>query len=151
MPPREWRLRIEDILDAAARAQRYVEGMELAAFVGDDRTLDAVSRCFGIIGEAVTHVPKEIIAAHPEIPWAEMRAMRNIVVHRPRARICGLARVLFADPLWPRKARGEIAEPIRRCTSTCALCTKRIVAQRPAYCACWPKERHVRFLERVGG
>jgi uncharacterized protein with HEPN domain len=55
--------------------------MELAAFVADDRTLDAISRCFGIIGEAVTHVPKEVIAAHPEIPWAEMRAMRNIVVH----------------------------------------------------------------------
>jgi uncharacterized protein with HEPN domain len=43
--------------------------------------LDAVSRCFGIIGEAVVHVPEEVISAHPEIPWAEMRAMRNIVVH----------------------------------------------------------------------
>ena len=81
MPPREWRLRIEDILEAAARAQRYVEEMDLDAFVSDERTLDAVSRCFGIIGEAVTHVPKDVIAAHPEIPWAEMRAMRNVVVH----------------------------------------------------------------------
>ncbi len=67
------------------------------------------------------------------------------------ADLVGLARVLFADPLWPRKARGEIAEPIRRCTPNCTLCTKRIVAQRPAYCGCWPKERRVRFLERVGG
>ena len=58
MPPREWRLRIEDILDAAARAQRYVAGMELEAFVADDRTLDAVSRCFGIIGEAAAHSPR---------------------------------------------------------------------------------------------
>ena len=55
--------------------------MDLATFVADDRTLDAVSRCFGIIGEAVTRVPKDVIAAHPEIPWAEMRAMRNVVVH----------------------------------------------------------------------
>jgi uncharacterized protein with HEPN domain len=55
--------------------------MELSTFVADERTLDAVSRCFAIIGEAVTHVPEAIIAAHPEIPWAEMRAMRNIVVH----------------------------------------------------------------------
>jgi uncharacterized protein with HEPN domain len=68
VPPREWRLRIEDILDAAARARRYVAEMDLATFVADDRTLDAVSRCFGIIGEAVTHVPKEVIASHPEIP-----------------------------------------------------------------------------------
>jgi len=77
VPPREWRLRI---LDAAGRVQHYVESMDLADFAAD-RTLDAVSRCFGIIGEAVTHVPKEVTDAHPEIPWAEMRAMRNIVVH----------------------------------------------------------------------
>ena len=81
MPPREWRLRVEDILDAATRIARYVKGKELAMFVDDELTVDAVSRCFGIIGEAATHIPDEVIAAHPEIPWAEMRAMRNIVVH----------------------------------------------------------------------
>ena len=81
MPLREWRLRIEDILEAAARVQRYVAGKDLATFVSDDLTLDAVSRCFGIIGEAVTHVPEEVIVAHPEIPWAEMRGLRNVVVH----------------------------------------------------------------------
>ena len=108
MPPREWRLRIEDILDAATRAQRYVEGVELAAFVADDRTLDAVSRCFGIIGEAVTHVPKEIIAAHPEIPWAEMRAMRNIVVHE----YFGVtSETLFKTA---REDLAEIVEPLRK-------------------------------------
>jgi len=81
VPRREWRLRVEDILDAAARAQRYVEGMDVAAFIADQRTLDAVSRCFGIIGEAVVHIPDEVKDAHAEIPWVEMRAMRNIVVH----------------------------------------------------------------------
>jgi uncharacterized protein with HEPN domain len=81
VPPREWRLRIEDILDAATRIGRYIEGKDLAAFVADALTLDAVSRCFGIIGEAATHVPSDITAAHPEIPWAEMRGLRNIVVH----------------------------------------------------------------------
>ena len=81
MPPREWRLRIEDILEAAGRVARYVEGKDVAAFISDDLTLDAVSSCFGIIGEAVKHMPKEVMSAHPEIPWAEMRAMRNVVVH----------------------------------------------------------------------
>jgi hypothetical protein len=28
---------------------------------------------------------------------------------------------------------------------------KRIVEQKPAYCARWPRERRERFLERVGG
>lgn len=81
MPPRDWRLRIEDILEAAARIARYVEGKDLAAFESDDLTLDAVSRCFGIIGEAVNHLPADVLAGHPEIPWSDMRAMRNIVVH----------------------------------------------------------------------
>lgn len=81
MPPRDWRLRIEDILDAAGRIARYVEGKDLAAFESDELLLDAVSRCFGIIGEAAKHIPETVVAAHPEIPWAEMRAMRNIVVH----------------------------------------------------------------------
>jgi len=58
-----------------------VEGKSLAAFISDDLTLDAVSRCFGIIGEAAAHVPEEVVAAHPEIPWADMRGMRNVVVH----------------------------------------------------------------------
>ena len=54
-------------------------------------------------------------------------------------------RVLFADPLWPRKARGEIAEPINPCQPSCTLCTRRIVEQKPAYCACWPEERRGSF------
>lgn len=108
MPPREWRLRIEDILDAAERAQRYVAGMDLATFVADDRTLDAVSRCFGIIGEAVTHVPKEVIAAHPDIPWAEMRGLRNIVVHE----YFGVTN----ETLWKtaREDLPAIIEPLRK-------------------------------------
>lgn len=81
MPPRDWRLRIEDILDAADRIARYVQGKDLAAFESDELVLDAVSRCFGIIGEAAKNIPDDVVAAHPEIPWAEMRAMRNIVVH----------------------------------------------------------------------
>ena len=108
MPPKEWRLRIEDILEAATRAQRYVAGMDLAAFATDDRTLDAVSRCFGIIGEAASHVPQAVIDAHPELPWAEMRAMRNIVVHE----YFGVtSETLFKTA---REDLAEIIEPLRK-------------------------------------
>jgi uncharacterized protein with HEPN domain len=108
VPPREWRLRIEDILDAAARVLRYTDRMDLATFVADDLTLDAVSRCFGIIGEAATHIPKEVIAAHPEIPWAEMRAMRNIVVHEYFG--------VTTETLWKtaREDLPAIVEPLRK-------------------------------------
>ena len=38
--------------------------------------------CPGVFsGEAATHVPEEVVLAHPEIPWRDMRDMRNFVVH----------------------------------------------------------------------
>ncbi len=67
------------------------------------------------------------------------------------ADLVGLGRIVFADPLWPLKARGQIAEPVTACTPTCSLCSKRIIAQKPAFCPRWPKERRERFLQRVGG
>lgn len=34
-----------------------------------------------IIGEAAGYIPEEICQMQPEIPWNDMRAMRNFVVH----------------------------------------------------------------------
>ena len=34
-----------------------------------------------VLGEAVRGIPDEVQAAHPEIPWAKMRGMRNVLVH----------------------------------------------------------------------
>ena len=81
MPPRDWRLRIVDILDAIAVIQEYTAGMDYAAFVRDRKTVDAVLRNITIIGEAAGYVPEDVMAAHPEIPWREMHDMRNVVVH----------------------------------------------------------------------
>jgi 2,4-dienoyl-CoA reductase (NADPH2) len=67
------------------------------------------------------------------------------------ADLVGLGRVLFADAQWPRKASGENPEPIAPCQPNCVFCTRRIMDQKPAYCARWPAERRQRFLERVGG
>ena len=39
------------------------------------------SFCFGVIGEAARHIPEDVVAANPDLPWPEMRAMRNVVVH----------------------------------------------------------------------
>ncbi len=55
--------------------------MSFDDFARDGRTVDAVVRRFTIIGEAANHVPEEICDRYPGIPWADMRAMRNFVVH----------------------------------------------------------------------
>lgn len=81
MPPREWRMRVEDILGSIEKISRYTAGMTFEAFQSDDRTVDAVIRNFQIIGEAARHIPPEVESRFPAVPWIEMRGMRNIVIH----------------------------------------------------------------------
>lgn len=81
MPPREWGIRIDDIVAAIDAILQYTDGMDRAAFVADRRTLDAVVRNLIIIGEAAGHVPEPVVAANPQIPWARMRGMRDLAVH----------------------------------------------------------------------
>ena len=81
MPLREWKLRIEHILEALDRIGRYTQGMTFEEFAADERTIDAVVRNFTVIGEAARHVPAEVTSQYPSLPWREMWDMRNIVVH----------------------------------------------------------------------
>jgi len=79
--PRDWRLRIEDILEAIAKIEHYTAEMTFEAFRADERTVDAVVRNLTVIGEAARYLPPEVEARYPEIPWARMRGIRNFVVH----------------------------------------------------------------------
>jgi len=81
MPPRDWRLRVTDILEAIATIQEFTAGMDYTSFVCDRKTVDAVLHNISVIGEAAGHVPENVVSAHPEIPWGDMRDMRNVIVH----------------------------------------------------------------------
>ena len=81
MPPRDWRVRIDDALQAARRILHYSEGMSLEVLNADERTTDAIIKNFMVIGESARHVPEEIRLRHPTVPWDAMRDMRNVVVH----------------------------------------------------------------------
>lgn len=54
-------LRLEDILEAGMRIESYLRGFGYDSFVQDRRTVDAVTRNLEIIGEAVKHLPEEMI------------------------------------------------------------------------------------------
>jgi uncharacterized protein with HEPN domain len=81
MPPREWKLRVGDILDSIAAIEEYVRGMDYEAFRQDRKTIDAVVRRFTVIGEAAANIPSAITDQYPQVPWRQMRDMRNVVVH----------------------------------------------------------------------
>jgi uncharacterized protein with HEPN domain len=97
MPHRRWDIRIHDILASIEKIHKYTENMDAKIFLGDSRTVDAVVRNLEIIGEAARHVPDEIVKEHPEIPWREMRDMRNLLSHE----YFGITIKSFGRPLKP--------------------------------------------------
>ena len=70
-----------DILEAAKLAVSYVGEKSKENFLKDIQCQDAVVRRFEIIGEASRRISDDTRDAHPELPWGEMIAMRNVMIH----------------------------------------------------------------------
>jgi uncharacterized protein with HEPN domain len=81
MSPRNWKIRISDKLQCIEYIEEYTKDMTQSEFQSDQKTIDAVLRNLEIIGEAARHIPDTVTKMHPDIPWDEIRAIRNIVVH----------------------------------------------------------------------
>ena len=81
MLPRDWAFRVQDILDAIAKIQRFVSDVDFEAFENDEELMDAVIHNLAVIGEAANHIPSEITVRHPDIPWRQMVDLRNFSVH----------------------------------------------------------------------
>ncbi len=73
--------RIQHVLDAIARIKGFVEGMDRATFVGNPVVQDAVAYNITVMGEAARCISEAFKGAHPEVPWSQLQAMRNILVH----------------------------------------------------------------------
>ena len=73
--------RIEHVLGAVRRIKGFVVGMDRGAFYANQTVQDAIAYNITIIGEAVRCVSDETKSAHPEVPWKQIRAMRNILIH----------------------------------------------------------------------
>lgn len=75
--PRE---RLEDILEAISRIERYsARGRE--AFERDELIQNWVVRHLQIIGEAARALPEGVRGLAPEVPWPKIIGMRHILVH----------------------------------------------------------------------
>ena len=72
---------LADMVEAIEKIRRYVQGMDLDAFIEDERTSDAVVRNLEIIGEAAARLPEEFTGSHASIPWAQIVGLRNRIVH----------------------------------------------------------------------
>lgn len=74
------RLYLTHIAECIARTEEYTApGRD--HFMANRQTQDAVMRNFEIIGEAVNHISEKTLAHTPDIPWHEIAAFRNVLIH----------------------------------------------------------------------
>ena len=78
---KRWQERVLDILAAIAEIESFISGLDNDGFLADPKTQKAVVANLTIIGEAARYVPDEVAEIYSEIPWVEMRGMRNRIVH----------------------------------------------------------------------
>ncbi len=81
MSDHEPRILIIDMVDAIDAIMEFSSGMSYQDYLADRRTRDAIYRNIEVMGEAVARMPGYYINAHPEIPWAKIRATRNAFIH----------------------------------------------------------------------
>ena len=81
MSEREWRFDIDDMLHFAEKVQAYSAGLDQTQFENDELKYDAIVRNLELIGEAATHVPNGVREDSPTIPWRQLIATRNRLIH----------------------------------------------------------------------
>lgn len=72
--------RLQDILDAIAAIERYA-GQGREAFDNQELIQIWIVHHLQIIGEATNALSSELTSRYSSVPWAQIVAFRNLVVH----------------------------------------------------------------------
>ena len=78
---RDPRLYLDDIVESIDAIVAYTADLDESRFFDQGLVQDAVLRRLQIIGEAVKRLPIEIREKYPSVPWRQMAATRDVVVH----------------------------------------------------------------------
>jgi uncharacterized protein with HEPN domain len=79
--PRDYKVYLDDILEATARIRAYTVGLSLEELRKDTKTLDAVVRNLEVIGEAAKKVPPEVRRRKPGVEWKKIAGLRDVLIH----------------------------------------------------------------------
>ncbi len=81
MSEREWRFYLDDMISFAEKVLAYSAGLDQQAFIANGLNFDATVRNLELLGEAATHIPLEHRDARSSIPWRQIIATRNRLIH----------------------------------------------------------------------
>lgn len=80
MPPED-RIRLRHMLEAIQQANRFMRDRRREDLPRDPQLLLALIKCIEIVGEAAGKVSPETQDSHRTLPWREIVAMRNRLIH----------------------------------------------------------------------
>jgi uncharacterized protein with HEPN domain len=72
---------LRHILDAIEQIASYVQGVSAGQFMNNRLLQDGVVRQLEIIGEASRNLFAELRQTYTEIPWSQIIALRNRIIH----------------------------------------------------------------------
>lgn len=81
MKQRDESFYLQHILDAIAKIETYLQGIDEETFYQQTLVQDGVIRQIEIIGEAVKHLSATLRAKYSDVPWDDIAGMRDKLIH----------------------------------------------------------------------
>ncbi len=78
---RDWLFRIDDMLKSIDQIEQVVAQTNFKNFENNFILSNSIIRDLEIIGEAAKKIPDMICNQYSEIPWQDIRDMRNLLIH----------------------------------------------------------------------
>ena len=78
---RNYKLYLQDMLEAVQKIEKYTKGMNFQQFEKSDLVIDGVIRNLEVIGEASKQVPADVKKEFKDIEWKKISGLRDILIH----------------------------------------------------------------------
>ena len=103
--------RLTDIIEAVKRINGVLANVSLEAFENDWQRQWLVERGIEIVSEASRHLPDDLKARNPEIPWQKVAGIGNVLRHNYESIAAPvLWKLVQADlPILEKACRSELA------------------------------------------
>jgi len=72
---------LENMLMYIVKLENYLRDKSYDEFIADEAVQNNIIRYLEVIGEASIKTSKELKDKYPEVMWAKIRGMRNVLVH----------------------------------------------------------------------